>query len=579
MTAFAVERYGDLYELYRLSESQPAMMSTVGGKMGKVEAVHRLRRLAALAMAFLLMLMGQSEMLAQQAFYMPGAASGYARPAYPQPQLYNQQGYASRPYGPYSQPGYGYGYSSQIYQQPYQQLYSAPAQRYPQQGYSPQGSQERYGTAQGLNAQQLEQLLAPIALYPDTLIAQILAAATYPGQVVEADRWRRAQGNTGADQIALGADVQSWDPSVKGLTAFPQVLAGMDQNLGWTSALGSAYYNQPQDVLEAVQVLRRRAEAAGNLQSTPQQSVSYNQGNVLVQPPDPQMVYVPNYDPWSVYGDLVTPYQGFSQGFSLLGALGSLFDSSIGSSAVQFGLGIAMNAFSHMSWGWLGWGLNWLAQTIFFHQSNYVTQSTTVADWGLPHGGPRAYLGGGAGGGFYRSSNGYGRGGGGYGGPVRAGAPIVRVPAYGGNRAGQGYGLGYQGRGYQGRAYQGQGYSRPFQLAYNHAPQIGSRPQQVYGGAGLYGRVGAGYGGSMQAYRAPAANYGRGNSYSRGSNSFMSKNSMKSWKAPSYSGGSHFFGGGHGFGGGHAPKAPKGFGGHSGGGGRGGGGGHGGRHH
>jgi hypothetical protein len=537
--------------------------------MGLVEAVRRLRRMVALATAFFLMLMGQGQLLAQQAFYGPGAASGYAQPVYPQPQLYNQQGFAPRTYRSYSQPDNGYGlgyfYPSQTYQQPY----STPAQSYPQQT-----SQQRYGAAQGLNAQQLEQLVAPIALYPDTLIAQILAAATYPGQVVEADRWRRAQGNGGADQIALGADLQSWDPSVKGLTAFPQVLAEMDQNLRWTSALGSAYYNQPQDVLEAVQVLRHRAEAAGNLQSTPQQSVSYNQGSVVVQPPDPQMVYVPSYDPWTVYGDPVTPYPGFS----LLGALGSLFNSSIGSSAVQFGLGIAMNAFSHMSWGWLGWGLNWLAQAIFFHQSSYFTQSTTVADWGLPHGGPRAYPGGAGAHGFYGSSNGYGRGGGGYGGLIRTGAPIVRVPAYGGNRTGQGYGLGYQGRGYQ-----GQEYSRPFQLAYNHSSQNGSRPQQGYGGAGFYGRTGAGYGGagyggSMQSYRAPAASYSRGNSYSRGSNSFMSKNSMKGWKAPSSSG-SHFFGGGHSFGGGHAPKAPKGFGGHSGGGGHGGGGSHGGRHH
>jgi len=141
-------------------------------------------------------------------------------------------------------------------------------------------------------------------------------------------------------------------------------------------------------LLESVQVLRQRAEAAGTLQSTPQQSVSYNQGNVVVQPVDPQTVYVPSYDPWNVYGQQISPYPGFS----LLGALGSFFGSDFGSSAVRFGLGIAMSAFSHMSWGWLGWGLNWLAQAIFFHQSNYFTQSSTVADWGLPRGGPRAYL-------------------------------------------------------------------------------------------------------------------------------------------------------------------------------------------
>jgi len=506
--------------------------------MGRVEAAPTLRRLVALTMAFLLMLMGQSDLLAQQMAYAPGQPSGYGQPVYTQP--YNQQIYTQQPYAqPYSQQAYPQPYTSQ----PYPQQYSAYGQSYPQQAYG-----AAQPTTQGMNAQQLEQLVAPIALYPDTLVAQMLAAATYPGQVVEADRWRRAQGNAGADQIAMGADMQSWDPSVKGLTAFPQVLAEMDQNLGWTTALGSAYYNQPQDLLQAVQVLRQRAEAAGNLQNTPQQSVSYNQGNVVVAPADPQMIYVPSYNPWTVYGQPVTPYPGFS----LLGMLGSFFDSSFGSSAVRFGLGIAMGAFSHMSWGWLGWGLNWLVQAIFFHQSNYFTHSKTVADWGLPHGGPRAYLRDGAANGFYRSSNGYGRVGSGYNVAGRASAPIVRMPAYASNRPAEFYNRGYQPA--------GTAYSRPSQLAYSHEPQIVSRPQQAYGGSSFYGRPGSSYGSSMQTYRAPAANYSRSNSYPRASNSFMSKGSTKAWKPPSHSGGSHLFGGGH------APKVPKSSGGHSGGG-------------
>jgi hypothetical protein len=98
--------------------------------------------------------------------------------------------------------------------------------------------------------------VAPIALYPDTLVAQVLAASTYPVQVVDADRWRQAQGYASPDQIAAGADAQTWDPSLKVLTAFPQVLAEMDRNLQWTTDLGNAYYNQPQDVLQAVQVMR-----------------------------------------------------------------------------------------------------------------------------------------------------------------------------------------------------------------------------------------------------------------------------------------------------------------------------------
>ena len=230
--------------------------------------------------------------------------------------------------------------------------------------------------AQPLAPEQLQQLVAPIALYPDTLVAQVLAAATYPAQVAGADRWLQTQSYASADQIAAGADGEPWDPSVKALTAFPQVLAQMDRNLQWTTDLGNAYYNQPQDVLETVQVLRQRAQAAGNLQDTPQEAVSYNQGYIQLAPPNPQVVYVPAYNPWAVYGQPVAPYQGFS----LLDSLTSL----AGSSPVRFGLGIAMSAFSHTPFGWATWALNWLTQSVLFHQSNYQSNSTSVAHWGSP---------------------------------------------------------------------------------------------------------------------------------------------------------------------------------------------------
>ena len=125
---------------------------------------------------------------------------------------------------------------------------------------------------QPLAAQQLEQLVAPIALYPDSLVAEVLAASTYPQQIMQADQWRRSQGYAPAEQIAAGANAQNWDPSVKGLTAFPRVLAQMDQNLRWTSDLGNAYYNQPQDLLQAVQVcasVRRRPVTSKILRSKP----------------------------------------------------------------------------------------------------------------------------------------------------------------------------------------------------------------------------------------------------------------------------------------------------------------------
>ena len=110
--------------------------------------------------------------------------------------------------------------------------------------------------------EQLQQLVAPIALYPDSLVAQILAASTFPEQVVEADRWVQAHPDLKGDALGKAVDQQPWDPSVKALTAFPSVLGNMDKNLSWTSSLGDAYYNQQQDVMDAVQVMRQRAQAS-----------------------------------------------------------------------------------------------------------------------------------------------------------------------------------------------------------------------------------------------------------------------------------------------------------------------------
>jgi Protein of unknown function (DUF3300) len=260
-----------------------------------------------------------------------------------------------------------------------------PAQQ-PYQAVDTYSQQPGQPAIQPLDAGRLQQLVAPIALYPDTLVALVLTASTYPAQVQNADRWLQAQGNFPAEQIAAGANVQNWDPSVKALTAFPQVLAQMDQNPAWTADLGTAYFNQPSDVLEAVQVMRARAQAAGNLQPTLQQAVNYVGGNIELAPVNPQVVYVPAYNPWMVYGQPVDPYPGFS----LVATLGSI-GSFLGSAAIHWGPGIAMTAFTSMPWGLLAWGVSWLVQAILFHNSNYYSQSTMVADWGFPHGGPRAW--------------------------------------------------------------------------------------------------------------------------------------------------------------------------------------------
>src|ERR1700678_4360694 len=145
--------------------------------------------------------------------------------------------------------------------------------------------------------EQLQRLVAPIALYPDSLVAQILAASTFPEEVVEADRWVQAHPDLKGQALGDAVNQQPWDPSVKALAAFPSVLGNMDKNLSWTSTLGDAYYNQQQDVMDAVQVMRRKAQDAGNLKSTPQQTVTAEDSDIDIQPADPDVVYVPAYDP------------------------------------------------------------------------------------------------------------------------------------------------------------------------------------------------------------------------------------------------------------------------------------------
>ncbi len=150
--------------------------------------------------------------------------------------------------------------------------------------------------------EQLQRLVAPIALYPDSLVAQILTASTFPEQVVEADRWVQANPDLKGDALGKAVDQQPWDPSVKALAAFPSVLGNMDKNLSWTSSLGDAYYNQQQDVMDAVQVMRRKAQDAGNLKTTPQETVTTQDATIDIDPADPDVVYVPAYNPWLIYG-------------------------------------------------------------------------------------------------------------------------------------------------------------------------------------------------------------------------------------------------------------------------------------
>jgi hypothetical protein len=157
-------------------------------------------------------------------------------------------------------------------------------------------------TATQFSQEELDQMLAPIALYSDSLLAQILMAATYPLEVVQADRWIRANRNLTGDQFNDALDQKDWDPSVKALVPFQQVLSMMDERLEWTQKLGDAFLDQQDEVMDTVQQLRAKAQAAGNLRDTEEQSVTVEDGDIEVEPAQPDLVYVPVYDPTVIYG-------------------------------------------------------------------------------------------------------------------------------------------------------------------------------------------------------------------------------------------------------------------------------------
>jgi len=149
---------------------------------------------------------------------------------------------------------------------------------------------------------ELDQMLAPIALYPDVLLSQVLMASTYPLEVVQAARWSRAHPGLNGDDAVRAAQGQDWDPSVKSLLAFPDLLARMDEQLDWTRRLGDAFLEQEPHVMETVQRLRRKAQAAGQLASGERVRVVADDGVIVIEQAHPQVVYVPYYDPLVVYG-------------------------------------------------------------------------------------------------------------------------------------------------------------------------------------------------------------------------------------------------------------------------------------
>ncbi len=163
-------------------------------------------------------------------------------------------------------------------------------------------------SAKNFSQEELDQMLAPIALYPDALLAQVLMASTYPLEVVMADRWVKQNKALTGEKLKEAADKQPWDPSVKALVIFPDLLSTMTEKLDWTEKLGAAFLAQQADVMDTVQSLRRKAYDAGNLTSTKEQHVNIEKEVIRIEPADPRVVYVPVYDPWWVYGPWWWPY-------------------------------------------------------------------------------------------------------------------------------------------------------------------------------------------------------------------------------------------------------------------------------
>jgi hypothetical protein len=211
----------------------------------------------------------------------------------------------------------------------------------PDQGLSPN---RQYAP---LSAEQLHQLVAPIALYPDALVAQILAASAYPTQIVEANRFLKENPNLRGQELGAEVDRQDWDPSVKALCQFPSVVSNMDRDLSWTQELGDANYNQSADVMQAIQVMRHKAQDAGNLRTTPQQRVYDRDDQVQIDPADPDTVYVPQYNPAYVYGYPVGVWPGFYPWWGF------------GGPYISFGFGFPIAPFFGFGWGWHGWGIGW----------------------------------------------------------------------------------------------------------------------------------------------------------------------------------------------------------------------------
>jgi uncharacterized membrane protein YgcG len=214
--------------------------------------------------------------------------------------------------------------------------------------------------------EELEQLAAPIALYPDSLVAQILIASTYPLEVVQADRFAKQNKNLKGDALTKALEAQTWDPSVKSLVNFSQVLTMMSEKLDWTQKLGDAFLAQEKAVMDTIQSLRAKAQAAGNLKTTKEQTVIVEQKVIRIEPASPQVIYVPTYNPTVVYGawpyPAYPPYYYYPPGYVATTA------------AFSFAAGVAMGA----AWGYAWGSPNWSSGNVKYNYNQNITINNNI---------------------------------------------------------------------------------------------------------------------------------------------------------------------------------------------------------
>uniref|UniRef100_Q02CP3 DUF3300 domain-containing protein n=1 Tax=Solibacter usitatus (strain Ellin6076) TaxID=234267 RepID=Q02CP3_SOLUE len=395
---------------------------------------------------------------------------------------------------------------------------------------TPPDSQAAPPETNTFTAEQLTDLVAPIALYPDPLLTQVLVASTYPLEVVEAQQWLQQNPGLQGTELTDAAKQQPWDPSVQALVAFPDVVTRLNQDIRWTRDLGNAFLSQEADVMAAVQRLRVSAQANGRLNSTPQQTVSTEtQGGepaIIIQPANPDIMYVPVYDPayiwgpplWGFYPSLYYPAFGFGWGPGI-------------------NIGLCFGGWG--GWGGWGWGPNWFNHTVvvnnnFFHRYAFrgagnvgVNRVTWTHDpmhrLGIPY--PNRQLTG-----RYQSASMASRGNF----PGVAGRPgnlpngnrpamTGRMPGNAGNP----------------QAYRGMPPSQGGAARSMPVPQ--SRPMQAmphYGSPTMGGGGMRGFGGGGHSFGTPGGGHSFGGGFGGGGHGFGG-------------GGGHGFGGGGGHGGGH----------------------------